>query len=378
MDKINILGHEPTDIIFCNDKKAKVAAQKKDKVRGRTTNNTLRDAWKKHEKKPLDIEFDVSDQKTGSPLGDNGPMLVSLIGSIVGALDYPFYYDKWTDVPSTKKTSIWPQIHQYFDMRPWLDGSEREALVKAGIEATCASRYSDAKSAFKRKYWTDRDALDAPDYLRNDPPEGFDSTEWGKFVDWASLPKNLARAQQNRENRAKQPYPSRHGRKSIVSRRAARLAKDPEKPLTLIDDWEDRHTDDLGNWDGAEKAREQHEEMKELRRLKPNLSEEKIFVKVLGFRRGHNRGRGRKLPQAAVSQMSSGSYGSTSRTPEAPPSTCSGCEQLTHWVTNFVTNNQNVGNLHLPDYPLATNSDAPGPSGSHNEDLDEESDEFEG
>ena len=69
----------------------------------------VRRLWKKNGKRPLPIEFDdIKLNNTWRPVGDNGGLFTSYIGTLVR--DVSFRFSSWDKVPDEMKQPILPSI----------------------------------------------------------------------------------------------------------------------------------------------------------------------------------------------------------------------------------------------------------------------------
>nr|GEY94689.1 uncharacterized WD repeat-containing protein C2A9.03-like isoform X1 [Tanacetum cinerariifolium] len=129
---------------------------------------------------PVPIRFEVDDRETLMPLGDRAAHWTNYLGELVREL--PLHYPSWRQMPPERKAGVVAKIGTQFDLRPHME-SDRWPQIYAGIQHHLQKIYNDwdAQLAF----WND--------------------------------PKNLARAAQNKQNRAKSKVVCRQGSRSIAT-----------------------------------------------------------------------------------------------------------------------------------------------------------------
>nr|GEW32099.1 hypothetical protein [Tanacetum cinerariifolium] len=127
---------------------------------------------------PVPIRFEVEDRETLMPLSDHAAHWANYLGELVREL--PLHYPSWRQMPPERKARVMAKIG--FDLRPHME-SDRWPQINAGIQQHLQKIYNDwdAQLAF----WND--------------------------------PKNLARAAQNKQNRAKSKVVCRQGSRSIAA-----------------------------------------------------------------------------------------------------------------------------------------------------------------
>ncbi|XP_062107360.1 uncharacterized protein LOC133818483 [Humulus lupulus] len=141
------------------------------------------------------------------------------------------------------------------------------------------------------------------DKVLNNPTNDVNKEKWKQICQLFTSPQFIARSIKNKENRKKQKYSTMQGTKSLAAIRFEKTNPD------LIESWKDYHwkkaTNDFVNDD----ARQDYEKLKadfELQTQQTStdasnndspssVDQVEVLQKVLGQRRGHVRGVGRKL-----------------------------------------------------------------------------------
>nr|GFB14787.1 hypothetical protein [Tanacetum cinerariifolium] len=147
-------------------------------------------------KGPIPIHFELRDKQTVMPLGDHAAHWSSYIGEVIRGA--PLYSPSWLKVPKEQKATLITDIGAAHGILR-LDRDQRRH------PATLA----------KGKIWRER-------------PENIKAIEWDKYIEFWNDPRNIARAAQNRQNRAKSTVISRQG-----SRLLARFRYEMEKMRRL-------------------------------------------------------------------------------------------------------------------------------------------------
>ncbi|KAJ9538029.1 hypothetical protein OSB04_030762 [Centaurea solstitialis] len=255
--------------------------------RGRSRDLKLIQAYDNNGKRPLPIEFDVNDQHTYQPIGDNDSLFIRFIGNWIGN-NIPMCYVSWDSVPKNKKIGMIPWMQQYFDLTPHRTGPHWDQISK-GIERLCRDRYKDRK-AKQKKHFMDNGGYDDVENARKHPP--------------VSVKKD--------KNPTTQELPG------------------------WIDNWRKMHTRS-GEWvnDDARSCHDQMVAEKESLTQQQGsgsstpIDESKILSKVLGEHRDHRTGRGRKLKGDSSSSMFDLSEYTT------PPQRSFTNDQVRDMVSNF-------------------------------------------
>nr|GFB39606.1 hypothetical protein [Tanacetum cinerariifolium] len=90
--------------------------------------------------------------------------------------------------------------------------------INAGIQQHLQKTYNTNKAAFKPQHW----AIDPTtgtynvEKIRRERPENITASEWDKYIEFWNDPRNIARAAQKRQNRAKSTVISRQGSRSLA------------------------------------------------------------------------------------------------------------------------------------------------------------------
>ncbi|XP_062096025.1 uncharacterized protein LOC133801799 [Humulus lupulus] len=141
------------------------------------------------------------------------------------------------------------------------------------------------------------------DKVLNNPTNDVNKEEWKQICQLFTSPQFIARSIKNKENRKKQKYSTTQGTKSLAAVRFEKTNPD------LIESWKDYHWKKSKNDFVNDDARQYYEKLKadfELRTQQTStdasnndspssVDQEEVLQKVLGQRRGHERGVGRKL-----------------------------------------------------------------------------------
>lgn len=219
-------------------------------LRGETTNQALRKAYRQNEGRPLKIDFEYNDQKTFLPVGAYAKHLNSLIGEVVKKLPLAC---TWEQIPPTALVHIMPTLEGYFNLREHLTN---QTVVEVGKNATETVRrmvnnglhhqlrkaYRGHKNKIKSKWF---DTKEAPEHARREPPpaKSWKRTreEWEQLCDWWADPDQMARAAKNAENRAKNKIKTHQGSKSFARGRHE-FMKDNGYFEDLIETWRKTHS----------------------------------------------------------------------------------------------------------------------------------------
>nr|GFC47712.1 hypothetical protein [Tanacetum cinerariifolium] len=104
-----------------------------------------------------------------------------------------------------------------FDLRSHIESPDWTE-INAGIHQHLQKTYNTNKADFKAQHWVIDPTTGTynVEKIRRERPENITSSEWDKYIEFWNDPRNIARAAQNRQNRAKstmqtsttQKYPS--------------------------------------------------------------------------------------------------------------------------------------------------------------------------
>ncbi|GKB10070.1 formin-like protein 18 [Tanacetum coccineum] len=237
-------------------------------------------------KKKISIEFDLTDQKTAKPTGDNNRDFTGLIGNEIER-SVPFCYESWEVT--------------YFDMAPYLSGPNAKQVEK-GMEAQFKSQYRNRKNKFKDEMFVERGGYKEPVKIRNFPPGGKSLKEWQELCDLFTSEKHVARSVKNKANRAKHTQSSTQGSRSYAASRHKEWKSTGVFP-DLIEHYKKSHQKNE-KWVRKE-YETRYNRMLKLRAsqegLEVRMTDDEIMDKVLGTSRGFKPGRGRKLPNSSSS-----------------------------------------------------------------------------
>nr|GEX80614.1 hypothetical protein [Tanacetum cinerariifolium] len=138
-------------------------------------------------KGPVLIQFEQRDKQTVMPLGDHAAHWSSYIGETQFDLKQHMESPNWTE-------------------------------INAGIQQHLQKAYNTNKPAFKAQHWVIDPTTETynVEKIRRERPENITASEWDTYIEFWNVPRNITRAAQNRQNRAKstrqtsttQEYPS--------------------------------------------------------------------------------------------------------------------------------------------------------------------------
>nr|GFB01106.1 hypothetical protein [Tanacetum cinerariifolium] len=164
---------------------------------------------------PVPIRFEVDDRETLMPLGDHAAHWVNYLGELVREL--PLHYPSWRQMPPEWKARVVAKIGTQFDLRPHME-SDRWLKIYAGIQQHLQRIYNIKKVALKERYWVpEEDGSYDLERIRRGHPSHISEADWDAQLAFWNDPKNLARAAQNKQNRAKGKVVCRQGSRSIAA-----------------------------------------------------------------------------------------------------------------------------------------------------------------
>ncbi|GJY98226.1 hypothetical protein Tco_0515136 [Tanacetum coccineum] len=150
---------------------------------------------------PVPIRFEVDDRETLMPLGDHAAHWANYLGELVREL--PLHYPSWRQMPPERKAGVVANIGTQFDLRPHME-SDRWPQIYAGIQQHLQKIYNGKKAALKERYWVpEEDGTYDLERIRRGRPSYISEVDWDAQLAFWNDPKNLARAAQNKQNRAK-------------------------------------------------------------------------------------------------------------------------------------------------------------------------------
>nr|GEV43307.1 hypothetical protein [Tanacetum cinerariifolium] len=98
--------------------------------------------------------------------------------------------------------------------------SDRWPQIYAGVQQHLQKIYNGKKAELKKRYWVPKeDGTYDLERIRHRRPSHISEVDWDAQLSFWNGPKNLARAAQNKQNRAKSKVVCRQGSRSIVALR---------------------------------------------------------------------------------------------------------------------------------------------------------------
>ncbi|GJV56121.1 hypothetical protein Tco_1457126 [Tanacetum coccineum] len=135
------------------------------------------------------------------PLDEHAAHWANYLGELVREL--PLHYPYWRQMPPERKAGVVTKIGTQFDLRPHME-SDRWPQIYAGIQQHLQKIYNGKKAALKERYWVpEEDGTYDLERLRRGRPSHISEVNWDAQLAFWNDPKNLARAAQNKQNRAK-------------------------------------------------------------------------------------------------------------------------------------------------------------------------------
>ncbi|CAI9261329.1 unnamed protein product [Lactuca saligna] len=170
------------------------------------------------------------------------------------------------NLPNINRRSCHPVSHNYFDIEAFQDAPFWNQMIQ-GINSDCASCYKRRKWKLKEHFDTVGGYKDV-DFVERNPPRLQSEKVWGKVIDkHYTNAKWKRKSVQNSDNRGKQLYPSSHGSEPYSQKRFKEVKIKNEYKKML---------DEVGVDESKVKQLE-------------------CLDRVLGERRGHTQGVGRKV-----------------------------------------------------------------------------------
>ncbi|GJX14053.1 RNA-directed DNA polymerase, eukaryota [Tanacetum coccineum] len=249
---------------------------------------------------PVPIRFEFGDRETLMPLGEHAAHWANYLGELVREL--PLYYPSWRQMPPERKAGVVEKIGTQFNLRPHMD-SDRWPQIYAGIQQHLQKIYNGKKAALKDRHWRpDADGTYDLEQIRLGRPSHISEADWDAQVAFWNDPKNLTRAAQNKQNRAKSKVVCRQGSRSIAALRDMHMESSATREYpSLIHTFFLTHT--IGGEFVNPEDKALYDEMLRLQGLGSNTSsgvpytEDEIMAIVRrGKQRGHIPGVGRILP----------------------------------------------------------------------------------
>nr|GEX48892.1 F-box domain, leucine-rich repeat domain, L domain-like protein [Tanacetum cinerariifolium] len=170
------------------------------------------------------------------PLGDDAAHWSCYIREVIRGV--PLYYPSWLKVPKERKAALITDIGAAHGI-PRLDRDQRRH------PAALAKTYNTNKAAFKAQHWVIDPTTGTynVEKIRRERPENITASEWDKYIKFWNDPRNIARAAQNGQNRAKGTVISRQGSRSLaLLRYEIRQTSTTQEYPSLIDTFFVTHT----------------------------------------------------------------------------------------------------------------------------------------
>ncbi|GJV40601.1 hypothetical protein Tco_1419041 [Tanacetum coccineum] len=150
---------------------------------------------------PVLIRFEYGDRETLMPLGNHASHWANYLGELVRELS--LHYPSWRQMLPERKAGVVAKIGTQFDFRPHME-SDRWPQIYAGIQQHLQKIYNGKKAALKERHWVpDEDGTYDVERIRRGRPSHISKVDWDAQIAFWNDPKNLARAAQNKQNRAK-------------------------------------------------------------------------------------------------------------------------------------------------------------------------------
>ncbi|GKC56361.1 F-box domain containing protein [Tanacetum coccineum] len=258
-------------------------------TRDKTRNLSLKEIIDK--KGPVLIRFELRDKQTLMHLGDYAVHWSSYIGEVISGV--PLCYPSWLKVPKERKVALITDIGTQFDLRPHMESPDWTE-INAGIQQHLQKAYNTNKAAFKAQHWVIDPTTGTYDVekIRRARPEDITAEEWEKYIKFWNDPRNIARAAQNRQNRAKSTVISRQGSRSLARLRdEMRQSSGTQEYPSLIDTFFVAHT--VNGEFLQDEDRRIYEEMRRLEATGTYTDNEINRLARRGKQRGHIPGVGK-------------------------------------------------------------------------------------
>nr|GEY70148.1 hypothetical protein [Tanacetum cinerariifolium] len=111
----------------------------------------------------------------------------------------------------------WVALLTKFDLRQHIESLDWTE-INAGIQQHLQKAYNTNKAACKAQHWVIDPTTGTynVEKIRRERPENITASEWDKYIEFWNDPRNIARAAQNLQNRAKSMIISRQGSRSLA------------------------------------------------------------------------------------------------------------------------------------------------------------------
>nr|GEW79096.1 hypothetical protein [Tanacetum cinerariifolium] len=109
-------------------------------------------------------------------------------------------------------------LHTMYPAVAWVALLTEFDEINAGIQQHLQKAYNTNKAAFKAQHWVIDPTTGTYNIekIRRERPKNITASEWDKYIEFWNDPRNIARAAQNGQNRAKSTVISRQGSRSLA------------------------------------------------------------------------------------------------------------------------------------------------------------------
>ncbi|GJZ94812.1 hypothetical protein Tco_0667015 [Tanacetum coccineum] len=153
------------------------------------------------------IRLELRDKQTVMPLGDHAAHWYSYIGEVIRGV--PLYYPSWLKVLKGLKVLKERKAALITDIG--VNQRQQPAALAKSVhyhKVSCSRPQQGVIGPHDRTYDVEK--------IRRARPEDITAEEWDKYIQFWNDPRNIARAAQNRQNRAKSTVISRQGSRSLA------------------------------------------------------------------------------------------------------------------------------------------------------------------
>ncbi|KAL5553357.1 hypothetical protein UlMin_040758 [Ulmus minor] len=254
--------------------------------RGDSKGLRLQQLFNANGRRPLRIHWDRV-EGTLQPIGEFHELVTRFVSSHIKHNVGP-HHETWESVDAHLKEQLLNAVERYFDLR-YNHTEEQYHYVRLGIDRMAQDRYRDYKYKVHQHF-----KLKGAD----EPYKQMSEEVWKKCVERFTSRKFLERSKKNESNRSKAKYPSSQGTKSFSALRYDMRNRETEEWPTLVSSWKTFHTNKKGEWVNATAAQDYEElqtQTQEAMSSGTEVDERAVTRRVLGERRGHEKGVGRIL-----------------------------------------------------------------------------------
>ncbi|GKD30173.1 hypothetical protein Tco_1240951 [Tanacetum coccineum] len=189
-------------------------------TRDKTRNLSLKEITDK--KGPVPIRFELRDKQTVMPLGDHAAHWSSYIGEVIRGV--PLYYPSWLKVPKERKAALITDIGVNWQTQFVSEAHHGIPPIGPGDQRGIQHRhlqkaYNSTMLLLRPQHWIITPGRPVTYMLRKISRRARQRTlrrKAGKRISRMNDPRNIARAAQNRQNRAKSTVISRQGSRSLA------------------------------------------------------------------------------------------------------------------------------------------------------------------